>query len=78
MEPRTARTPNKKMNMRQAAEYVGRSVGTIRNWICNGDHPRFVKEMGRVYMWTHDIDAWLQTKNEIFEANVRPFGRKAS
>jgi predicted DNA-binding transcriptional regulator AlpA len=74
-EPRTGK--NRKIGMKEAALYTGRAVGTIRNWIANGDHPKYVKEMGRVYFWTHDIDSWLEAKQEVHEANVREWNRRA-
>ncbi|WP_329520550.1 helix-turn-helix domain-containing protein [Spirillospora sp. NBC_01491] len=43
----------------EAAEYLGRSVGTLANWRSAGTGPRFSgRGHGVRYRWA-DLDAWI-------------------
>jgi len=42
----------------EVALYLRRTVGTLANWRCRGEGPRYVKAGARVaYRW-QDIEAW--------------------
>jgi len=71
------KTENKRLPLIEAASYCGRSVKTLRNWIASGSHPRYEKERGRVYIWTHDLDAFFAAGREVHEANIRDWNKKA-
>ncbi len=68
---------NKRLNITEAAVYLGRSVKTIRNWMSSGSHPKYEKEGGRLYFWTHDLDAFRKAITEVHPANLREWNRKA-
>lgn len=47
------------MTLRQAADQLGLSLYTLRNWRGKGRGPRTYKIAGRVFMRQADLDAWL-------------------
>lgn len=47
---------------REVADYLGYSIGTLRNWRSQGRGPRFIgRKDGVRYRW-RDVEAWLDQK----------------
>ena len=55
--------PKTYLNSEQAAEYLGISAATIKNWRKRGDGPPFIKVNARVIRYLScDLDAWMDCK----------------
>jgi hypothetical protein len=50
--------PDGRMDVKNAAMYLGLSVKTLAMMRCNGTGPKFVKR-GRVFYYRDDLDQWL-------------------
>ncbi|HEY0941898.1 MAG TPA: helix-turn-helix domain-containing protein [Steroidobacter sp.] len=50
-----------RMTPAQAAEYLGVSPHTLRNWRAAGTGPAFYA-MGRVFYWRRDLDAFVASR----------------
>ena len=52
-----------RMNRQQAADYLGLTYSTLKNWACTGegDLP-YHKVGGRVYYRRSDLDKWLESR----------------
>lgn len=48
------------MNEKKAAEYLGMSVGTLRNWRCNSEGPTYVKMSGAVRYRSEDLESYVE------------------
>ena len=44
----------------EAAEFIGRSVGTMRNYRINGQGPRFYKRRGKALYKRQDLIDWVE------------------
>lgn len=53
-----------RMTPAQAAEYLGVSEHTLRNWRASRTGPTFYA-MGRVFYWRRDLDAFLASRRVI-------------
>ena len=61
--------PRLALNIQQAAEYLGfRSAQTLYNRICEGQGPRRTKRNGRWEFRKDDLDAYMKSSTETFEA----------
>jgi len=49
------------MNVKQAAEYIGRSQKALRHMIANGTIPS-VREGSRVHLDRGDLDRWVEMR----------------
>lgn len=55
--------PKTYLNSEQAAEYLGISAATLKNWRKRGDGPPFIKVNARVISYIRcDLDAWMDGK----------------
>ena len=55
-----ARTATERLlKTREAAEYLGRSPGTLANWRCAGTGPKFSGSGSGVRYRLADLDAWI-------------------
>ena len=55
--------PKTYLNSEQAAEYLGISAATLKNWRKRGDGPPFIKVNARVIRYLRcDLDVWMDTK----------------
>ena len=55
--------PKTYLNSEQAAEYLGISTATLKNWRKRGDGPPFIKVNARVIRYLRcDLDAWMDGK----------------
>jgi hypothetical protein len=53
--------PNKRLNTKQAASYLGLSTKTLAMKRCEGTGPKFIKKCGRVFYCLSDLDEWDQS-----------------
>lgn len=51
--------PDGRMDVKNAATYLGLSVKTLAMMRCQGTGPKFVKR-GRVFYYREDLDDWLK------------------
>ena len=51
--------PDGRLDVKNAAAYIGFSEKTLAMMRCDGTGPRYVKR-GRVFYFMEDLDAWLQ------------------
>lgn len=63
-----AQADNGDLNFKAAAEYLGRKVQTLYNWISSGRGPRRFKRFGRWYFRRTDLDAYVRHCTETHEA----------
>lgn len=62
------------MNIKEAAEYVGVSVSTIRRWIKDYGFPALKLSIGgRVLFKKELIDEWLDEKMKYEPINHKPY-----
>lgn len=54
-----------KLNKKQAAEFLGISVGTLSNWLSHGTAPRNYKYLNRVYFDKKDLEAFRRSQVEV-------------
>lgn len=52
------------MTLREAADQLGLSLYTLRNWRGQGRGPRTYRIGGRVFMRQADLDAWLVAQEQ--------------
>lgn len=50
--------PDGRMDVKNAAAYVGVAVQTLAMWRCQGKGPRYTKR-GRVFYFKDDLDDWV-------------------
>jgi hypothetical protein len=50
--------PDGRMDVKNAATYLGLSVKTLAMMRCHGNGPKFIKR-GRVFYYRADLDEWL-------------------
>lgn len=50
--------PDGRMDVKNAATYVGLSVKTLAMMRCHGTGPKFIKR-GRIFYFRDDLDEWL-------------------
>jgi hypothetical protein len=63
LETRPAR-PRGRMNMTQAAAYLGRSAETLRRWHLEGNGPPRKQLGGRNWSYApDDLDAWIASRD---------------
>ena len=55
-------TRDRLLKSREAAEYLGRSTGTLANWRCMGRGPRFVGSGSGVRYRLSDLDAYIEAE----------------
>lgn len=52
---------HERMTPEKAAEFLGVSEATLRNWRSSGDGPPFFR-VGRIFYWKRDVDRWLLSR----------------
>lgn len=60
--------PQVLLSQKEAAEYLGTTVGTLNSWRCVGKNPiPFVRWGNRIRYCKADLDAWIssQTQNKV-------------
>lgn len=56
--------PDGRLDLENAAKYLGRSEKTLNGWRVNGTGPRWVKTGGgRVFYFLEDLDSWINGEN---------------
>lgn len=63
-------TPDGRMDVVEAARYIGVAQSTLANWRVLGSGPPYVK-MARIWYRQADIDAWLARKTATSTAQAR-------
>ena len=57
--PRTQTDRGRPLAVGDVSRLTGLSVGTLRNWKCQGTGPRCVKLGRRVVYFESDVSAWI-------------------
>ena len=56
--------PDGRLDVKNAASYLGLKEKTLAMMRCNGSGPKFVKR-GRIFYFREDIDAWLNADGRL-------------
>ncbi len=56
--------PDGRMDVKNAAKYIGLAPKTLAMLRCSGTGPKFVKR-GRVFYFRADIDEWLNAQGRL-------------
>jgi hypothetical protein len=69
--------PDGRMDVNNAARYLGLAPHTLAKKRCDGTGPKFVKR-GRVFYYRTDLDDWLRAGRTGSTAATLPAGAKKS
>ena len=61
--------PDGRLDVKNAAVYVGLSEKTLAMMRCDGTGPKYTKR-GRVFYYVEDLDAWLQEGRVVSTAQA--------
>jgi predicted DNA-binding transcriptional regulator AlpA len=53
-------TPDRRLNRRDAADYLGLSVKTLANYRSRGKGPRCIRVGGRTFYYLKDLEAFVR------------------
>lgn len=52
--------PDGRLDVKNAATYIGLSEKTLAMMRCEGSGPKFIK-LGRIFYFREDLDAWIRS-----------------
>jgi hypothetical protein len=67
--------PDGRMDVENAAKYLGVSKKSLDMWRCKGTSPKFIKRGRRVFYFQKDLDIWLN-ESELFTSTSQARLRK--
>lgn len=71
--------PEHYMTTRQAAEYLGLSMQTLRHYRSQGKGPMYHKRNARMVHYTkEDLDAWMQAESHHVSSTAEYYAATAS
>lgn len=67
--------PDGRMDPKNAARYLGKSVSTLAMMRCHGNGPEFIKR-GKIWYFKEDLDIWLRAGGMMKKAEPRSKEKK--
>jgi excisionase family DNA binding protein len=59
-----------RLTVKEAAEYLRVSVGTLERWRTTGGGPRYIKFARRVFYDRGDLDRWIESRKQASTADL--------